>query len=196
MARFVDLPGAVFPLELGRAFEAATEGLVVTGATVTVTRQNETFVFGLLSRGPRTAEEGRGRIGMVEARGVDADQIARAVTWARGALRNVEVRPHLTSWPVGLSLDARVADVARLFPGAKPALVEVACGTPTTERGEEPMGQVSIRLRLAYDDGTPVFVDLDGAYTDASDHVAIGRDYADRGAALARTLGVSCETLA
>ena len=191
MARFVDLTPRA-GAGLAAAFEEATHGLVVTGVTLSVARDGDRFVLRLVSHGPRTADENRGRIGMVEARGLDAEEIAEAVTAARGALRDLEIRVHLPTW-TSSSFDARAAEVRRLVPSAEPVRVEVSRGVPTSERGEEPTGQAGVRLVLRFDGDVIVIVELEMAFTGSRDHVAVGADFANRATALATTLGVPIE---
>lgn len=121
----------------------------------------------------------------------ELEQMRGAIRWARDHGAGITIT--FARWPVWLSLGAepRAREVLRAC-DAKPARVTVSVSAPTTERGEEPMGGVDLRLEMQLAGDVRLETTIDTAYTSRGEHDTVAADFVERGSALAAALGVDC----
>jgi hypothetical protein len=122
------------------------------------------------------------------------EQARGAAKWARE--RGARLRFSFERWPGWgrLGPEARAMEVLRVC-CAKATCVVVWASEPTTERGEEPMGQPAIVLEAELEDGTKVEQSLMSATTSRSDHASVVADFTRRAKAVAQSLGVEKKVL-
>jgi hypothetical protein len=120
--------------------------------------------------------------------GVQLPALLEVLAWMRARGVPLVVRLDLSSSP--LDRPARVAVVQQLLPGSRPVGVRRVCYPPTSERGEEPIGNFGVSLVVRQSSGDEVTVNFSSGLYGESQAAQVKAAVESEAAALAALVGV------
>lgn len=131
---------------------------------------------------------------LLKAPPCDLAKMREVIEWARA--RGAPITFAFASWSAWATLGAepRAREVLRVSEGT-PLRVAVHVSDPTTERGDESMGGVDLRLDMELPGDVRFEQMIEMSYTSNEVHAEVALDFEKRGRALAATLGIPCDVL-